>query len=109
VVAGVAGQPLPGLWPVRDWEDDFLLDQDETLASLLSYYADTVKQTQQIIAEIADLGQPTVADPEKSVRWILLHLIKETSRHAGHADIIRETLDGQLAGSLTEAYDAERP
>jgi hypothetical protein len=35
-----------------------------------------------------------------------LHLIKETARHAGHADIIRETLDGQRAGPLTDAYDA---
>jgi hypothetical protein len=40
------------------------------------------------------------------VRWVLLHLIKEIARHAGHADIIRETLDGQSAGSLTETYDA---
>ena len=30
-----------------------------------------------------------------SVRWVLLHLIEETARHAGHADIIREALDGQ--------------
>ena len=40
------------------------------------------------------------------MRWVLLHLIKETARHAGHADIIRETLDGQRAGPLTDAYDA---
>lgn len=35
------------------------------------------------------------ADVEKwSVRWVLLHLIEETARHGGHADIIRESLDG---------------
>jgi hypothetical protein len=45
-------------------------------------------------------------DPEKSARWVLLHLLKETARHAGHADIIRETLDGERAGLLTETYDA---
>jgi uncharacterized damage-inducible protein DinB len=106
VIAGIAGQPLPGLWPVEDWADDFRLDWDETLADLLSYYADTAKQTERVLAEVADLGQPPALDAEQSVRWVLLHLIKETSRHAGHADIIRETLDGQLAGSLTEAYDA---
>ena len=39
--------------------------------------------------------------------WVLLHLIKATSRHAGHADIIRETLDGRTAGPLTEDYDAQ--
>jgi uncharacterized damage-inducible protein DinB len=106
VVAGIAGQPLPGLWPVENWPDDFRMGQDETLAGLLSYYADTAEQTGQIIAEVTDLGQPQAADAEKSVRWVLLHLIKETARHAGHADIIRETLDGQRAGPLTEAYDA---
>jgi hypothetical protein len=84
------------------------MDQDETLPSLLGYYADTAKQTEQIMVEVADLGQPQAADAEKSVRWVLLHLIKETARHAGHADIIRETLDGQRAGPLTEAYDALR-
>jgi uncharacterized damage-inducible protein DinB len=106
VIAGIAGRPLPGLWPIENFADDFRMDQDETLAGLLSYYADTAKQTEQIIAEVADLGQPQAADSERSVRWVLLHVIKETARHAGHADIIRETLDGQRAGSLTDAYDA---
>jgi uncharacterized damage-inducible protein DinB len=104
--AGIAGQPLPGLWPIENWPDDFRMDEDETLAGLLSYYADTANQTEQIIAKVADLGQPQALDAEQSVRWVLLHLIKETARHAGHADIIRETLDGQHAGSLTDAYDA---
>jgi hypothetical protein len=106
VIAGIAGQPLPGLWPIENWPDDFRMSQDETLTGLLRYYADTAVQTEQIIAEVADLGQPTALDPEKSVRWVLLHLLKETARHAGHADIIRETLDGQRAGRLTDAYDA---
>jgi hypothetical protein len=107
VVAGIAGQPLPGLWPIENWPDDFRMDQDETLSGLLSYYAETAAQTEQIIAAVADLGQPSAADPESSVRWVLFHLLKETARHAGHADLIRETLDGQHAGALSEAYDAE--
>jgi uncharacterized damage-inducible protein DinB len=106
VVAGIAGRPLSGLWPIENYPDDFRMDTDETLAGLLSYYTETAAQTEQIIAEVADLGQPSVADPETSVRWVLFHLLKETARHAGHADIIRETLDGQGAGALTDAYDA---
>ena len=41
-------------------------------------------------------------DPEfqRSIRWVLLHLIEETARHAGHADIIRESIDGSDADSL---------
>ena len=107
VVAGIAGQPLPGLWPIEDWPADFQMRQDETLVGLLCFYTEVAEQTEQVIAEVADLGQPSALDPEKSVRWVLFHVLKETARHAGHADIIRETLDGQCAGPLTNAYDAE--
>ncbi len=108
VVAGIAGQPLPGLWPPEDWPADFRLEADETLASVLRYYAETAGLTEQIVATAADLGMPTANDERVSVRWVLLHLIKETARHAGHADIIRESLDGQRAGQLDEAYESRR-
>ena len=82
VVAGIAGQPLPGLWPIEDWPADFQL------------------------TGIGDLGQPSAVNPEQSARWVLFHLIQETARHAGHADIIRETLDGRRGGQLLDAYEA---
>jgi uncharacterized damage-inducible protein DinB len=107
VVAGIAGQPLPGLWPPEDWPADFRLEPDETLAGVLGYYAETAELTEQIVAA-ADLAAPPASDDRLSVRWVLLHLIKETARHAGHADIIRESLDGQRAGQLDEAYEAGR-
>jgi hypothetical protein len=106
VIAGIAGRPLPGLWPIENWADDFQMQADETLAALLDSYAKTALETGQVIAEVADLGQPSALDPENSVRWILMHVLKETARHAGHADIIRESLDGERAGRLTDTYDA---
>ncbi len=42
---------------------------------------------------------------EWSVRWVLLHLIEETARHAGHADIIRETIDGATHYPLLAAAE----
>lgn len=105
VVAGIAGRPLPGLWPIENWPDDFRMGEDETLAGLLDLYAETAAQTEQIIAGVPDLGQPSAINADQSVRWVLLHIIKETARHAGHADLIREALDGGRAGPLTEAYD----
>jgi uncharacterized damage-inducible protein DinB len=108
VVAGIAGQPLPGLWPPEDWPADFRLEADETIAAVLDYYAETAGVTERIVAAAADLGMPTANDERVSVRWVLLHLIKETARHAGHADIIRESLDGQRAGQLDEAYESGR-
>ena len=44
-----------------------------------------------------------------SVRWILLHLIQETARHAGHADIIRESIDGATAFPLMAAVEQWPP
>ena len=75
------------------------------LSSVLAGYAAAAEETHRIVAEVADMGQPCV-DPEYahlSVRWVLLHLIEETARHAGHADIIRETIDGASAGMLRGA------
>jgi Protein of unknown function (DUF664) len=106
VVAGIAGQPLPGLWPPEDWPADFRLDPDETLAEVLGYYAETAELTEQIVAAVPDLSAPPASDERLSVRWVLLHVIKETARHAGHADIIRESVDGSRAGQLDEAYEA---
>jgi uncharacterized damage-inducible protein DinB len=107
VVAGIAGRPLPGLWPIEDWPADFRMTDEETLDSLLSYYAETARLTGQIVADVSDLGQPSAVNEEQSVRWVLFHLIQETARHAGHADIIRESLDGGRAGPLLEAYEAQ--
>lgn len=60
------------------------------------------------VAATADLGLPSAGDERVPVRWALLHLIKDTARHAGHADIIRESLDGQRSGQLDDAYESGR-
>jgi uncharacterized damage-inducible protein DinB len=86
------------------------LAPDETLADVLREYNRAAANTEQIVTEVADLGQPIpVTDYSPlfghvdgwSVRWVVQHLIVETARHAGHADIIRETLDGATAFGLS--------
>lgn len=84
----------------------FGLSEQETLDGVLAYYAETAKLTVEIVSAISDLGQPSAVNPEQSARWVLFHLIQETARHAGHADIIREALDGRRAGQLLDAYEA---
>ncbi len=103
VVVSVAGRVDPDLWPVKDWNAEFQLTADDTVESLLAGYAEVARETEQIVAGVPDLGAPALADePEfqRSIRWVLLHLIEETARHAGHADIIRESIDGASAHSL---------
>jgi uncharacterized damage-inducible protein DinB len=103
IVEIVTQRELPELRD-QDYEAGFRLEAGETVAGLLEAYAAVAAETEAIIAEIADLGQPVPVprgvpwfpqDVEAwSVRWVLLHVIEETARHAGHADIIRESLDG---------------
>ena len=84
--------------------DDFSLRADETLQEILDDNERCGIETDEILAGIADLGRavpvpkgvPWFPDDVEawSVRWVLLHLIEETARHAGHADIVREHIDG---------------
>ena len=102
VVVSIAGRDDPELWPVEDWSAEFQLTADDTVESLLAGYAEVARETEEIVAGVPDLGAPAVDDPDfqRSIRWVLLHLIEETARHAGHADIIRESIDGSDADSL---------
>jgi uncharacterized damage-inducible protein DinB len=89
-----------------------------TLAELVAAYADAIAATDAMVDTVDDLDQVVrVAegtrwappDIEWSVRWVLLHLIHETARHAGHADIIRETIDGATALPLMAAVEQWPP
>ncbi|MFN2479664.1 MAG: DinB family protein [Pseudonocardiaceae bacterium] len=101
-------------WSPENHHASFRLGPGETLAMVLALYDQAAKETDAIIAEIPDLGQPVPVPRQVpwapgatawSVRWVLLHLIEETARHAGHADIIRESLDGATAFPLMAAAE----
>jgi uncharacterized damage-inducible protein DinB len=99
-----------------DYEDDFRLLPSETLVEVLARYDEAANETEAIVAGIADLGQavpvpkgvPWFPDDIDawSVRWVLLHLIQETARHAGHADIVRESIDGATFYPLLAAVES---
>ncbi|WP_432957915.1 DUF664 domain-containing protein [Micromonospora haikouensis] len=74
---------------------------DDTLAALLDRYARVASATDELVATLdLDAAHPLPAAPwfepgaSWSVRRVLLHVIAETSQHAGHADILREAIDG---------------
>ena len=99
----------------EDYETNFRMGPDETLAEVLEAYDDVARTTEAAIAGIGDLGQAVPVPPGVpwfpddveawSVRWVLLHLIQETARHAGHADIMRESVDGATAFPLMAAAE----
>jgi uncharacterized damage-inducible protein DinB len=110
IVAVLSQRELEPEWRPTNWTDEYRLLPGETLVRALEIYATVAAETERIVAAIPDLGQPVPIpkgvpwfpkDVEAwSARWVLLHLIEETARHAGHADIIREALDGSSALQL---------
>ncbi|SDD20878.1 DinB family protein [Actinokineospora iranica] len=85
-----------------DWEDQHRMNADETLAGLLADYEEIARRTDELVAAVdLDSAHPLPVAPwfEPGVSWsarrVLVHIIAETAQHAGHADIIRESLDGQ--------------
>ena len=88
---------------VLEHMDQFVLREDETLAGVVEQYESTAKRTESIVADLPSLDVRHELPPApwnepgatRSAREVLLHLIGETAQHAGHADIIRETIDGQ--------------
>jgi uncharacterized damage-inducible protein DinB len=96
------------------YEAGFALGHDETLAEVLADLEAAGRETEAIVADVADLGQ-AVPVPDApwfpkdveawSVRWVLLHLIEELGRHAGHADIVRESIDGATCYELLAAVE----
>jgi hypothetical protein len=98
-----------------EFNPHFELGPDESLDAVLDEYGRIATETERVVAGIDDLGQPVPVpagmpwfpnDVEAwSVRWVLLHLIQETARHAGHADIIRESVDHATALPLMAAVE----
>ncbi|MEO3804619.1 DinB family protein [Nonomuraea sp. B1E8] len=83
---------------VRDWRATMRPSPEETVDGVLAGYRKTVERANQAIDACPDLDlpvpRPTRPGPAPSMRWVLVHMIEETGRHAGHADILREQIDG---------------
>jgi hypothetical protein len=86
----------------KQWSEGFRLLPSETLAGVLAEYAEVARHTDDLVATLPDLDADHELPPAPwnppgerwSARRALLHIASETAQHAGHADIIRESLDG---------------
>ncbi|MEX5717988.1 DinB family protein [Geodermatophilus maliterrae] len=99
-----SGQPLPDPWPGMDWSADrdrewhvaVDLEPDE----LRRRYEEACRRTREVVAATSDLDALSAGSLRNgnrfSLRWMLLHLLEETARHNGHADLLREAVDGAV-------------
>ena len=110
-VAMVAGQSPAG--GEQEWVDSFTLTPEDSLASLTEDLERTAATTEAVVAQLPDLGvEVQLAEgpwfprgPGYTARWVLLHVLEELGRHAGHADIVREHLDGATMYALMAAVE----
>ena len=101
-VEDILGQQLADPWSAIDWNSDrdwdFASAADDTPDYLLELHAKACDQSRQILAGIDDLDTLVAREHGSgerfNVRWVLIHMIEEYARHAGHADLIRESIDG---------------
>ena len=75
-------------------EEEFRPGPELTVAGALVAYQDRAVATDAVVRGMPSLDEPCCWGDDLDVRWVLLHLINETARHAGHADATRALLDG---------------
>jgi uncharacterized damage-inducible protein DinB len=76
-------------------EADFEIEEDENTESVVDGYLRACRRSREIAAAASlDDTAPHPRHGELDLRWILIHMIEETARHNGHADVIRELIDG---------------
>lgn len=87
----IARRDVEELWPPPD-ESEMRIEDGDTVESIRDFYAQIIAENQEILTGVSDLD--SLSDIGLNRRWVLLHLIEEVARHAGHADLIRESIDG---------------
>ena len=94
-----AGGPVNYPWPENepDQDIDFRVSATDTIESVSALYEQEIARSREIVdgASLDDLSKEQDRGP-RTLRWIMVHMIEETARHAGHADILRELTDGAI-------------
>ena len=99
-----AGLPEDPLWAGHDWEADpdyeFRTAVELDPEQLLQRYRDACARSREVVARAGSLDQLSAGTSREGsnwdLRWILIHMLEETARHAGHTDLLREAIDGAV-------------
>jgi uncharacterized damage-inducible protein DinB len=95
-----AGGPVAFPWAEDepDQDIDFRIEPTDTIESISALYQQECARSREIVAgaSLDDLSKGVDKVEPRSLRWIMIHMIEETARHAGHMDILRELTDGAI-------------
>jgi hypothetical protein len=100
-----AGLPEDELWAGVDWDADpdweFRTATELPPDELRRRYEHACARSREVVARAESLDQLSAGTSRRTgrhwdLRWVLLHMIEETARHAGHADLLREAIDGTV-------------
>jgi len=101
VVAGKAPEPAPEDEDRPPYDPTAAFVSDQPSAEIIGFYRDQCASSDAVLA-VTPLSAPPRGrhgfpgqDEPPDVRWVVLHMIEETARHAGHLDIARELIDGR--------------
>jgi uncharacterized damage-inducible protein DinB len=94
-----AGEDVETVDSDGDNSAEFAIRTDDTVESVLAFYRNEVDHSRRLVGASDSLdalsARATRFGDHVSLRWILVHMLEETARHAGHLDLMRETIDGQ--------------
>jgi hypothetical protein len=102
VVAGKHPEPAPGDEDLPPYDPMAAFVSNEPSAEIIGFYREQCASSDAVLAVTPLSAQPRGRhgvpgqDEPPDVRWVVLHMIEETARHAGHLDIARELIDGQI-------------
>lgn len=73
-----------------------VIGEERPLSEQIAHYRHATERNDQVVMSAGSLDQRCAEDEyaDLTLRWVLVHMLEETARHAGHADIIREQIDG---------------
>ena len=93
-----AGQAVEYPWPEDepDPDIDFRIQPEDTIETVTALYQKEIARSKEIVASASLDDLSSNKQRQRSLRWIMVHMIEETARHAGHADILRELTDGAI-------------
>ena len=102
ILEGAASNPGYSEEAMAQWAARFRMAPEDTLEQILAQYQEAADRTDQIVRDLPDLDRshqlPEAPWYQPGTSWsarrVLLHIIAETAQHAGHADILRESIDG---------------